>query len=70
MAGNEEEALRLNKELQPLWDFCLQYTGIRAMHAAASILGLCTGVPSKPLLPLPAEAKEELEGILRALKLL
>jgi len=55
-AGNAEEATRLSKRLQPLWDLFNESGGsLRVVSAAAELQGLA----KPPCLPLPLKALDK-----------
>ena len=53
-AGDVAEAARWNARFQPLWDLFKELSSLRAMYAAADVLGLCRCEPPRPILPLTA----------------
>lgn len=68
-SGSAEEARSKNAELQPLWDLFQELSSLRVMYASATILGLVTTAPPRPILPLPQSAHERVAGVLEALNL-
>ena len=67
--GNAAEARRLNAAMEPLWELFKQFSSLRVMYAAASILGLCDVEPPRPVLPLPDAAKQKVAQVLKEMKL-
>jgi 4-hydroxy-tetrahydrodipicolinate synthase len=66
---NAAEARRLNAELQPLWALFQEYSSLRVMYAAASVLEICDVEPPRPVLPLPDAARQKVAQVLQQLKL-
>ncbi|AOF93896.1 dihydrodipicolinate synthase family protein [Sinorhizobium sp. RAC02] len=52
VAGDREEAERLDQAFQPLWSLFKEFGSFRVMYAIADIVGLCRVVPPRPILPL------------------
>jgi 4-hydroxy-tetrahydrodipicolinate synthase len=67
-AGDKAAARLLNGQLQPLWDLFTEYSGLRVMYAAANLLGVCRAEPPRPILPLPAAARERIAVVLKTLE--
>lgn len=65
--GDAEEARRHDAAMQPLWDLFRRHTSLRVAYAAADILGLCRAEPPRPILPLSAEARGEVEAVVKRL---
>ena len=59
-AGEAAQARLLNARLEPLWSLFTEFSSLRVVHAAASLLGLCKGMPPRPILPLPDEARQRI----------
>ena len=68
-AGDVASARALDKELQPLWALFRAHSSLRVMLAAARLMGLCSPVPPRPLLPLPASVEGEVAVVLDRLAL-
>jgi 4-hydroxy-tetrahydrodipicolinate synthase len=58
-------ATRLFERMYPVIEFVFEKSGVRALHLALEILGRPAGVPRRPLRMPPAEARSELEKLLR-----
>ena len=56
IAGDRQETARFEKAFQPLWEYFKVHGGLRASHAAATVLGLEVGPLPRPLLPLGPDA--------------
>jgi 4-hydroxy-tetrahydrodipicolinate synthase len=67
MSGDARETARLAEALQPLWQYFKAHGGLRATHAAATVLGLEVGSLPRPLLPLGAEALPGIEEAIAGL---
>lgn len=67
IAGDAEETARLEKAFQPLWDYFKAHGGLRASHAAATVLGLKVGPLPRPLLPLGPDALAGIETAITGL---
>jgi 4-hydroxy-tetrahydrodipicolinate synthase len=67
-SGDADTARAISARFEPLWALFLRYGSIRVVSAAAELMGLSPS-PSlpRPLLPLPADGRDELAGILPAL---
>jgi 4-hydroxy-tetrahydrodipicolinate synthase len=68
-AHDAAEARRLNAAMQPLWALFQQFSSLRVMYAAASILGMSDAEPPRPVLPLPDAAKQKVAQVLSEIKL-
>ncbi|UZE47957.1 dihydrodipicolinate synthase family protein [Rhodopseudomonas sp. P2A-2r] len=68
-AGDAAEARRLNAAMQPLWELFKEFSSLRAMYAAADIIGISDAPPPRPILPLPDTAKRKIAQTLEALEL-
>jgi 4-hydroxy-tetrahydrodipicolinate synthase len=68
-AGDAAEARRLDLSMAPLWDLFKEFSSLRVMYAAASILGICDAEPPRPVLPLPDAAKQRVAQVLKQMKL-
>jgi len=69
-AGDAAEARRLNAHLEPLWDLFTEFTSLRVVYAAASVLGIVTADPPRPILPLSAEGRARVEAVIGDLGLI
>lgn len=67
--GDADEARRLNARLAPLWALFTEYSGLRVVYAAATVLGLVSTAPPRPILPLPLDAQTRIEAVVRDLEL-
>ncbi|MFD2651252.1 dihydrodipicolinate synthase family protein [Brucella rhizosphaerae] len=66
-AGNKVEAGRINTAFEPLWDLFRTYGSFRVMYVIADLLGLAKIEPPRPILPLAAEARSQVEAALNQL---
>ena len=66
--GDAGEARRRDAALEPLWALFRAHSSLRVVHAAAEIMGLCRAVPPRPILPLAAPARAEVEAVVRTLE--
>ena len=66
-AGNKVEAERINAAFEPLWDLFRTYGSFRVMYVIADLLGLAKIEPPRPILPLAAEARSQVEAALNQL---
>lgn len=66
-AGNKVEAERINAAFEPLWDLFRTYGSFRVMYVIADLLGLAKIEPPRPILPLAAEARRQVEAALNQL---
>lgn len=66
-AGNKVEAERINAAFEPLWDLFRTYGSFRVMYVIADLLGLAKIEPPRPILPLAAEARGQVEAALNQL---
>nr|WP_298104638.1 dihydrodipicolinate synthase family protein [uncultured Shinella sp.] len=56
LAGDRDEAERLDAAFQPLWTLFKEFGSFRVMYALADLLDLCRVTPPRPILPLaPAD---------------
>ncbi|APG93069.1 dihydrodipicolinate synthase family protein [Sinorhizobium americanum] len=58
--GDMAEARRLDGLLVPIWDLFKEFSSLRTVYAIADIIGVCTGEPPRPILPLPDPAKAKI----------
>lgn len=63
------EARRLNARLEPLWSLFREFSSLRVTYAAASLLGLTSAEPPRPVLPLAGAARAKVAEVLAALGL-
>lgn len=68
-AGDAATALALSARLEPLWALFRQHTSLRVIYACTQILEISQAQPPRPILPLPAEAQQQIADTLRALDL-
>jgi 4-hydroxy-tetrahydrodipicolinate synthase len=68
LAGDAAETARLDALFQPLWQVFKAHGSLRVIYAAADILGLNTGLPPRPLLPLGGDDLEAIEAAIADLK--
>ncbi|WP_165220659.1 dihydrodipicolinate synthase family protein [Affinirhizobium pseudoryzae] len=68
MAGDAEEARRLDTAFEPLWVLFKQFGSFRVMYAIAAELGLFHAAPPRPVLPIPDEALPRMAAALEALQ--
>ncbi|MGE6739128.1 dihydrodipicolinate synthase family protein [Allorhizobium pseudoryzae] len=68
MAGDTEEAKRLDTAFEPLWVLFKTYGSFRVMYAIAAELGLFHAAPPRPVLPIPDEALPRMAAALEALQ--
>ncbi|WLS78089.1 dihydrodipicolinate synthase family protein [Erwinia pyri] len=66
--GDGDRLALLNAELQPMWTLFKTLSSLRVMYCAVEIMGICTPVLPRPLLPLRAEECRKVEAVLRELK--
>ena len=66
-AGDAEEARAIHARLQPLWDLFIRHTSLRVVYAIADRLSLAPGDPPRPLLPLAAKARREVDSVVDGL---
>lgn len=57
--GDAAEARRLNASLEPLWDLFKTFSSLRVVYAIAEARGICRAQPPRPILPLPAQARQK-----------
>ncbi|MGF9691255.1 dihydrodipicolinate synthase family protein [Rhizobium sp. 0TCS1.26] len=62
MSGNIEKARRLDDAFQPLWTLFRTFGSFRVMYMIGDILGLEPGSPPRPILPLPAAQRPQVEA--------
>jgi 4-hydroxy-tetrahydrodipicolinate synthase len=67
--GDVDEARRLDRKLQPLWELFQTFSSLRVVYAAANLIGLCAAQPPRPLLPLSGPARDRVVGVLESLGL-
>lgn len=68
-AGDAHEARRLNAHLQPFWDLFKEFSSLRVVYACAELLGSCTVMPPRPILPLSDENKRKVADTIKSLGL-
>ena len=51
-AGDAAQARRANARLQPIWELFARHGGLRVVYAAATLMGLSSAQPPRPILPL------------------
>ncbi|MQW86426.1 dihydrodipicolinate synthase family protein [Sinorhizobium saheli] len=66
--GDVEEARRLDATLSPIWDLFKQFSSLRTVYTIADLLGVSKAEPPRPILPLPALAKEKVAHCLTLLE--
>lgn len=66
--GDSNRLAQLNAELQPMWTLFKTLSSLRVMYCAVEILGICSPILPRPLLPLSAEECRKVEAVLRELK--
>ena len=69
LTGNATEARRIDAELQPLWALFKEFSSLRVMYAAATIIGITDAAPPRPVLPLPIDARQRVARVLEELEL-
>lgn len=67
ISGNVEETTRLDAIFQPLWQLFKTYGSLRAIYAAANLMGITKAQPPRPILPLNAEAVQAVEAAIAGL---
>jgi 4-hydroxy-tetrahydrodipicolinate synthase len=67
--GDIDEARRLDRKLQPLWDLFQTFSSLRVVYAAANLLGLCAAQPPRPILPLSGPELGRVAGVLESVGL-
>lgn len=67
-AGRDDEVARLDQAFAPLWALFQAHGGLRVMYAAARQLGLSAGDPPRPLMSIPAAARDALAQALDGLR--
>jgi 4-hydroxy-tetrahydrodipicolinate synthase len=68
MAGDAAETARIDALFHPLWQIFKTHGSLRVIYAAADILGLETGLPPRPLLPLGGDVLLAIEAAIAGLK--
>lgn len=68
MAGDAEEAQRLDAAFNPLWTLFKEFGSFRVMYAIAAELDLFYAAPPRPVLPIPAEALPRVAAALEGLR--
>lgn len=70
VSGDAAHANEVNARFEPMWDLFRKHGGFRVIPEIARILGLCSMLPPRPVLPLPdaertkvAAALAQLEGL-------
>jgi 4-hydroxy-tetrahydrodipicolinate synthase len=66
-SGEAAQAARLNAAFEPLWALFKRYGSFRVMFVIAEQLGLAKINPPRPVLPLPDEAKTDIQQALESL---
>ncbi|PZV34856.1 dihydrodipicolinate synthase family protein [Mesorhizobium kowhaii] len=66
-AGDATEARRLDAALTPIWDLFKQVSSLRTVYALAELLDICRAEPPRPIMPLPAAAKQQVAAALARL---
>ncbi len=64
-AGDAAEARRIDAALRPLWDLCVEHSGLRVAYAIANGLGLTSSLPPRPVLPLSDERQRRVLDVVR-----
>ncbi|GLK55316.1 4-hydroxy-tetrahydrodipicolinate synthase [Methylopila capsulata] len=67
--GDVAEARRLNARLEPLWSLFREFSSLRVIYASASLLGLASAEPPRPILPLAGAARAKVAEVLTGLGL-
>ncbi|KAA9370984.1 dihydrodipicolinate synthase family protein [Ochrobactrum quorumnocens] len=69
-SGNRQEAERLNAAFEPLWELFKTFGSFRVMYVIADLLGLAKIEPPRPILPLAAEPRGQVEAALNKINAL
>lgn len=67
IAGDADEAHRLDAAFDPLWSLFKEFGSFRVMYAIGAELDLFHAAPPRPVLPIPDEARQRLSAALEAL---
>lgn len=62
--SNAAEAERIDGGFEPLWQLFKQHGSFRVMYALGSLLGLFEAAPPRPVLPISAGVKAQVEAAL------
>lgn len=65
--GDIAEARRLNHALEPVWDLFKQLSSFRVVYALTELLQICNTAPPRPILPLTAQDRRQVETVLNSL---
>jgi len=65
-AGNAAQARRVNGNLRPVWDLFARHGGLRVAYAAATLMGLSSAAPPRPILPLDPIETSKVEAAFKA----
>ena len=65
--GYMQEALRLDRSLEPIWDLFREFASLRVAYAIAQIRGVTRAQPPRPVHPMPDNAMERLKEALGVL---
>ncbi|MCV3211034.1 dihydrodipicolinate synthase family protein [Mesorhizobium sp. YC-39] len=65
--GDAAEARRIDATLSPLWSLFQEFSSLRVVYALAELLDICRADPPRPILPLPAAAKDRVAAALECL---
>ncbi|MCV9908053.1 dihydrodipicolinate synthase family protein [Brucella sp. HL-2] len=69
-SGNQKEAERLNAAFEPLWELFKTFGSFRVMYVITDLLGLAKIEPPRPILPLAAEPRGQVEAALNKINAL
>ncbi|MDH7791487.1 dihydrodipicolinate synthase family protein [Ochrobactrum sp. AN78] len=69
-SGNHKEAERLNAAFEPLWELFKIFGSFRVMYVIADLLGLAKIEPPRPIRPLAAEPRGQVEAALNKINAL
>jgi len=67
-SGNQAEAERINAAFELLWSLFKAHGSFRVMYVITDLLGLATIEPPRPILPLKAEVRGQIEDALKVLE--
>lgn len=67
-SNKQEEAESINTAFEPLWSLFKAHGSFRVMYLIVDLLGLAKIEPPRPILPLAAEARGQVEAALKVLE--
>lgn len=62
------EAIRIDRELGPIWELFKSHSSIRVAYALADELGICSAIPPRPILPVSHAVKRAISDLAQKLR--